>query len=208
MISGRTNASALKHPGPRRSPATSPTRRSRCTEIEQRHGRIDILVNSAGTNVPKRHFEQCHNRRLGSDVSINLSGRSIAAMPCCRRCAREGRADDQRLLLGRPLYQHADRAGLQRDQTRRDRALGVRSTSRNAPTAFAPRRCCRARWRRRSWKSARCRRRRRRANAAGGGPRPDASLSRHPAGARLRQRDHHQPDLEPLLVGGLETPNT
>jgi NAD(P)-dependent dehydrogenase (short-subunit alcohol dehydrogenase family) len=42
--------------------------------IEKRHGRIDILVNSAGTNVGKRYFSNMSAQGWDEVVAINLSG--------------------------------------------------------------------------------------------------------------------------------------
>ena len=43
-------------------------------EIQKRHGRIDILVNSAGINLPKRHFRNVSVDGWDQIVGINLSG--------------------------------------------------------------------------------------------------------------------------------------
>ena len=43
-------------------------------EIQKRHGRIDILVNSAGINLPKRSFRDVTNDGWDQIVAINLSG--------------------------------------------------------------------------------------------------------------------------------------
>ena len=42
--------------------------------IFKRHGRIDILVNSAGINVPKRHFRNVSVEGWDQIIAINLSG--------------------------------------------------------------------------------------------------------------------------------------
>jgi NADP-dependent 3-hydroxy acid dehydrogenase YdfG len=42
--------------------------------ILKRHGRIDILINSAGINVPKRHFKNVSLEGWDQIVAINLSG--------------------------------------------------------------------------------------------------------------------------------------
>jgi NADP-dependent 3-hydroxy acid dehydrogenase YdfG len=42
--------------------------------ILKRHGRVDILVNSAGINVPKRHFRNVSVEGWDQIVAINLSG--------------------------------------------------------------------------------------------------------------------------------------
>jgi NADP-dependent 3-hydroxy acid dehydrogenase YdfG len=43
-------------------------------EIEKRHGHIDILVNSAGINLPKRNFRDVSNEGWDQIVAVNLSG--------------------------------------------------------------------------------------------------------------------------------------
>jgi NAD(P)-dependent dehydrogenase (short-subunit alcohol dehydrogenase family) len=43
-------------------------------EIQKRHGRVDILVNSAGINVPKRSFRDVTSDGWDQIVAINLSG--------------------------------------------------------------------------------------------------------------------------------------
>ena len=43
-------------------------------EIQRRHGKIDILVNSAGINLPKRSFRDVTNDGWDQIVAINLSG--------------------------------------------------------------------------------------------------------------------------------------
>ena len=43
-------------------------------EIQKRHGRVDVLVNSAGINVPKRAFHNVSVEGWDQVVAINLSG--------------------------------------------------------------------------------------------------------------------------------------
>src|SRR3989442_8401198 len=43
-------------------------------EIHKRHRRVDILVNSAGINLPKRNFRDVTNEGWDEIVRINLSG--------------------------------------------------------------------------------------------------------------------------------------
>jgi NADP-dependent 3-hydroxy acid dehydrogenase YdfG len=43
-------------------------------EIEKRHGRVDILVNSAGINLPKRSFRDVSSDGWDQIVAVNLSG--------------------------------------------------------------------------------------------------------------------------------------
>jgi len=42
--------------------------------IEKRHGRIDILVNSAGVNPTRRHFRDLSLEEWNNTVQVNLSG--------------------------------------------------------------------------------------------------------------------------------------
>ncbi|HEY3075310.1 MAG TPA: SDR family oxidoreductase [Burkholderiales bacterium] len=43
-------------------------------EIQKRHARVDILVNSAGINLPKRNFRDVTNEGWDEIIRINLSG--------------------------------------------------------------------------------------------------------------------------------------
>jgi NAD(P)-dependent dehydrogenase (short-subunit alcohol dehydrogenase family) len=43
-------------------------------EIHKRHGRVDILVNSAGINLPQRNFHDVTNEGWDQIVAVNLSG--------------------------------------------------------------------------------------------------------------------------------------
>jgi len=43
-------------------------------EIHRRHGKVDILVNSAGINLPKRNFRDVTSEGWDQIVAINLSG--------------------------------------------------------------------------------------------------------------------------------------
>jgi NADP-dependent 3-hydroxy acid dehydrogenase YdfG len=43
-------------------------------EIQKRHGRIDILVNSAGINLPQRSFRDVSNEGWDQIVAVNLNG--------------------------------------------------------------------------------------------------------------------------------------
>ena len=57
-------------------------------EIQKRHGRVDILVNSAGINLPKRNFRDVANEGWDEIVRINLSGMFYciqAVLPGMRR---------------------------------------------------------------------------------------------------------------------------
>jgi NAD(P)-dependent dehydrogenase (short-subunit alcohol dehydrogenase family) len=50
------------------------------SEIEKRHGRVDLLVNSAGINSPKRNFRNVSVESWDQIVAINLSG----TFYCCQ----------------------------------------------------------------------------------------------------------------------------
>src|SRR5436853_2368453 len=80
VISGRTRATldaALKHVtadcivcdvGDKHQVAST------ASEIDKRHGRVDILVNSAGINLPRRNFRDVSAEGWDEIVSVNLSG--------------------------------------------------------------------------------------------------------------------------------------
>ena len=76
----------------RPSRSTSPTRtrwRGR-REIAKRHGRVDILVNSAGINLPKRNFKNVAIDGWNQIVAVNLPACSMRA----GGAARHARAKD------------------------------------------------------------------------------------------------------------------
>jgi len=76
VISGRT-AATLKHPGLEAIACDVGDKAQVAkafAEIEKRHGRVDILVNSAGINVPKRHYKDVSVESWDQIVAINLSG--------------------------------------------------------------------------------------------------------------------------------------
>jgi len=49
-------------------------------EIEQRHGSVDVLVNSAGVNVPKRYWKETDAATFAEVVAINLTGATACTM--------------------------------------------------------------------------------------------------------------------------------
>jgi NADP-dependent 3-hydroxy acid dehydrogenase YdfG len=56
-------------------------------EILDRHGRIDILVNCAGTNIPKRFFKDLSASDWDQVIAINLNGAlycTLAVLPSMR----------------------------------------------------------------------------------------------------------------------------
>jgi NAD(P)-dependent dehydrogenase (short-subunit alcohol dehydrogenase family) len=92
-------------------------------EIVKRHGRIDLLVNSAGINVTKRRWDDLELEGWDKVVDINLNGVLYcmrAVLPTMRKqqdgCIA-GRLHHQRLLLGRPPCLQDARPGLHHNQT-------------------------------------------------------------------------------------------
>jgi NADP-dependent 3-hydroxy acid dehydrogenase YdfG len=76
VISGRSEAT-LEHPGLEPvlcDVADKAQVTSAYAEIEKRYGRVDILVNSAGINLPKRNFHNVSAEGWDQLVAINLSG--------------------------------------------------------------------------------------------------------------------------------------
>ena len=76
VISGRSEAT-LKHPGLEAMvcDVADKTQVARAAaEIQKRHGRIDILINSAGINLPQRNFKDVSLQGWDQIVAINLSG--------------------------------------------------------------------------------------------------------------------------------------
>ncbi len=61
-------------------------------DIQARFGRVDILVNSAGVNVPRRYWNQTDSATFNEVVAINLNGAmacTLAVLPGMR-ARREG----------------------------------------------------------------------------------------------------------------------
>jgi NAD(P)-dependent dehydrogenase (short-subunit alcohol dehydrogenase family) len=82
VISGRS-AKTLQHPGLEAIPLDVGDQKSvakAAAAILQRHGRIDILVNSAGINHPKRRYRDVSIEGWDQIVAINLSG----TFYCCQ----------------------------------------------------------------------------------------------------------------------------
>jgi len=76
VISGRS-AKTLDHPGLEAIACDVGDKtqvQTTYAEIERRHGRVDILINSAGINVPKRHYKDVTVENWDQIVAINLSG--------------------------------------------------------------------------------------------------------------------------------------
>ena len=83
-----------------------------------KHGRVDILVNSAGINLPKRHFRKS-DRQLDQIVAINLNGLLPDAGGAAGDAAAPPGPRHQRRLLRRLLPRLPDRPSLHRQQGRR-----------------------------------------------------------------------------------------
>jgi NADP-dependent 3-hydroxy acid dehydrogenase YdfG len=76
VISGRSEKT-LEHPGLEAIALDVADQKAvalAAAEIMERHGRIDILVNSAGINNPKRNFRNVSVEAWDQIVAINLSG--------------------------------------------------------------------------------------------------------------------------------------
>jgi len=60
--------------------------------IETAHGRIDILVNSAGINFPKRYWGETAAETFAQVVAVNLNGATYCTLAAARgmRARREG----------------------------------------------------------------------------------------------------------------------
>ena len=72
-------------------------------QILARHGRIDLLVNSAGINVPKRSWADMELEGWDKLVEINLNGVLVLhARGAAGDAPATGRLHHQRRVLGRP----------------------------------------------------------------------------------------------------------
>lgn len=125
-------------------------------DIVARHGRIDILVTSAGTNATQRNFDVVTPEAWDDVVAINLSGLFYcvhAVLPTMRQ--QQGGliinvsswAGLYASKLTGPAYNATKRAVLARPNP---------STWKSAPTASGPARCCPAKWPPRFWTNAPC----------------------------------------------------
>jgi NAD(P)-dependent dehydrogenase (short-subunit alcohol dehydrogenase family) len=142
VISGRSPAT-LKHPGLEAIACDVGDQAQVAkafAEIERRHGRVDILINSAGINVPKRHFKDVSLESWDQIVAINLSGMFYcihAALPGMRE-RRDGLIINVSSWFGRytnalagPGYAATKRAvvALTEQLNMEECAHGIRATS-------------------------------------------------------------------------------
>jgi len=103
-------------------------------EIVARHGRIDLLVNSAGINVPKRRWDDMEIDGWNKLVEITQRRALLHARGAAHDASPEGRLDHQRLVLGGPPCLENAGPGLHHHQ-----ACGAGAeTWTNASTACAP----------------------------------------------------------------------
>jgi len=108
--------------------------------IEKRHGRIDILVNSAGVNPTRRHFRDLSLEEWNNTVQVNLSGMFYACQAALvgMRARQEGVIVNIGSWAGRfaayfagPAYASTKRAVLALTETinMEECVNGIRATS-------------------------------------------------------------------------------
>ncbi len=88
-------------------------------QILARHGRIDLLVNSAGINVPKRSWADMELEGWNKLVDIISTASCTACGRCCRRCASNRTAASSTSRPGPAVMCRRCRGpGLHHDQAR------------------------------------------------------------------------------------------
>jgi NADP-dependent 3-hydroxy acid dehydrogenase YdfG len=142
VISGRSEKT-LHHPGLEAIPLDVSDRNAvlkAAQKILKQHGRIDILVNSAGINLPQRNFRNVSMEGWDEIVAINLSGTFYpchAVLPAMREKKQGlivnvaswfGRYPNE---LGGPGYNATKRAVIALTETINieEAAHGIRATS-------------------------------------------------------------------------------
>jgi NADP-dependent 3-hydroxy acid dehydrogenase YdfG len=142
VISGRSEKT-LHHPGLEAITLDVSDRKAvakTATSILKKHGRIDILVNSAGINLPQRNFRNVSAEGWDEIVGINLSGTFYpchAVLPAMRKekqgliiniASWFGRYPNE---LGGPGYNASKRSVIALTETINieEAANGIRATS-------------------------------------------------------------------------------
>src|SRR5262249_17472254 len=94
--------------------------------ILARYDRVDILINSAGTNVPTRawHSVTMPDFKRGVDVNLNGAFNCISTVLPSMRARRNGTIINV-AFVGRLLSDTPNRTCLQRKEARNDRDDGV-----------------------------------------------------------------------------------
>jgi NAD(P)-dependent dehydrogenase (short-subunit alcohol dehydrogenase family) len=87
-------------------------------QIVAKHGRIDLLVNSAGLNVPKRSWAEMELEGWEKLVEINLNGVLYCMRAVLPAMRAQGWLHYQRGILGRPSRIENDRTRLYHHQAR------------------------------------------------------------------------------------------
>jgi NAD(P)-dependent dehydrogenase (short-subunit alcohol dehydrogenase family) len=128
--------------------------------ILARHGTVDVLVNSAGVNFPKRFWKETDAETFDKVFAINLNGAMYTSLAVLHAMRAKGSGTVINIAsfagwypsyLTGPAYIASKAAlmALTHSFNIEECVAGLRATV-----------ICRAKWPRRSWKSARCRLRR------------------------------------------------
>ena len=169
--------------------------------ILARHGKVDILVNSAGLNNPQRFWRDQTVESWDQVIRINLDGTfycTKAVIPSMRT-QKDGVVINISSWAGKytsamvgAAYNGSKAAVVSLTETinmeecieRHSRLRHLPRGSRHPDSGSAPGAALRGRARQ---------------DVAGRGPGRGHTLGRRAAAARMRQRAHHQPNLEPTL---------
>ena len=93
--------------------------------VLQRFGGVDVLVNSAGINVPKRSFETLSIEDWHAVLGTNLHGATIACARSCRPCVSAAPARSSTSIGRRQGRARLGRTGLRLVEVRVDGADGA-----------------------------------------------------------------------------------
>ena len=175
-------------------------------QIVSRHGRIDLLVNSAGINVPKRSWADMELEGWNKLVDINLNG----VLYCMRAVLPAMRKQQDGCIINVASWagRHVSKMPGPAYTTTKHAVLALTHSFNMDECVNGLRACCLSPGRGgnadpetaaggalRTGASA---------DAAVGRSRPHHCLCRRHAATRLRQRDPDQPDLESGLRAGPE----